>query len=254
MKARAFLEAEEPGQRRVKRTCELLEVSKAAYYQSLKAVPSARACSRRRAGQGDRPGPRKSPTAPTARPGCRPSWHNAGITCGRRRVARLMRLAGLGAAASAAGAPPPSPVRTRRRRWTSSNATSALRRRWTPATSATSRTSGRGPGSPTWPPSSTWPAAGWSAGRSPTTCAPSWSKTPCTWPSPGAGHPRRHFSFATAEQYTSKNFAALARANGVRLSSGPPGAPTTKRSFHIALLVDGGVGCRLSKRHSWPLT
>jgi hypothetical protein len=30
MKARAFLETEEPGQRRVSRTCELLEVSKAA--------------------------------------------------------------------------------------------------------------------------------------------------------------------------------------------------------------------------------
>ena len=40
MKARAFLEAEKPGQRRVARTCALLEVSKAAYYQSLKAEPS----------------------------------------------------------------------------------------------------------------------------------------------------------------------------------------------------------------------
>ena len=43
MKARAFLEAEKPGQRRVARTCALLEVSKAAYYQSLKAEPSTRA-------------------------------------------------------------------------------------------------------------------------------------------------------------------------------------------------------------------
>jgi hypothetical protein len=43
MKARSFLEAEKPGQRKVSRTCELLEVSKAAYYQSLKAESSARA-------------------------------------------------------------------------------------------------------------------------------------------------------------------------------------------------------------------
>jgi hypothetical protein len=44
MKARAFLEAEEPGQRKVARTCELLEVSKSAYYHSLKAEPCTRAC------------------------------------------------------------------------------------------------------------------------------------------------------------------------------------------------------------------
>ena len=43
MKARAFLEAEEPGQRKVARTCELLEVSKSAYYHSLKAEPCTRA-------------------------------------------------------------------------------------------------------------------------------------------------------------------------------------------------------------------
>jgi putative transposase len=42
MKARAFLEAEKAEQRRVARTCELLEVSKAAYYQSRKAEPCAR--------------------------------------------------------------------------------------------------------------------------------------------------------------------------------------------------------------------
>jgi hypothetical protein len=42
-KTRAFLEAEEPGQRNVGATCELLEVSKAAYYQSLKAEPCDRA-------------------------------------------------------------------------------------------------------------------------------------------------------------------------------------------------------------------
>ena len=45
MKARAFIEAEESGQRNVSCTCELLEVSKAAYYQARKAVPGRRACS-----------------------------------------------------------------------------------------------------------------------------------------------------------------------------------------------------------------
>jgi putative transposase len=45
VKARAFIEAEEPGRRNVSRTCELLEVSKAAYYQARKAIPGPRASS-----------------------------------------------------------------------------------------------------------------------------------------------------------------------------------------------------------------
>ena len=56
-----------------------------------------------------------------------------------------------------------------------------VRRRSTGARSATSPTSRPGRAGPTWPPSSTSPPAGSSAGRWPTTCAPSWSPTRSRW-------------------------------------------------------------------------
>jgi transposase InsO family protein len=94
MKARAFLEAEEPGQRRVKRTCELLEVSKAAYYQSLKAEPSARA--RTDAELAKVIGQVHEVSDGTyGSPRVHAELGHRGIACGRRRVARLMRRAGL---------------------------------------------------------------------------------------------------------------------------------------------------------------
>ncbi len=94
MKARAFIEAEEPGRRNVSRTCELLEVSKAAYYQASKAVPGREmACS-------DAQLLAKVITEVhhhsrghlrLARCPCR-ATPLEGCACGRNRVARLMKL------------------------------------------------------------------------------------------------------------------------------------------------------------------
>jgi putative transposase len=94
MKARSFLEADEPGQRQVARTCALLEVSRSAYYASLKAVPGPRALadaelSRAIAGVHQVSG------GTYGSPRVRAELAHQGIAVGRRRVARLMALAGL---------------------------------------------------------------------------------------------------------------------------------------------------------------
>ena len=94
MKARAFLEAEEPGQRRVARTCCLLEVSKSAYYQSLKATPSTRARTDAELAKVIHQVHEVS-DGTYGSPRVRAELGHLGIDCGRRRVARLMRLAGL---------------------------------------------------------------------------------------------------------------------------------------------------------------
>jgi transposase InsO family protein len=94
MKARAFLEAEKPGQRRVARTCQLLEVSKAAYYQSLKAEPCKRARTDAELAKVIAQVHEVS-DGTYGSPRVRSELAHRGITCGRRRVARLMRLAGL---------------------------------------------------------------------------------------------------------------------------------------------------------------
>ena len=107
------------------------------------------------------------------------SFSIASIACGKRKVTRLMREAGLEGRckkrwrtttvadpdAEAARGPHSAPLRT-------------LCKRWTAAMSATSPTSEPGRAGPTWRRSSTWPAAVSSAGLWPITCAPSWSKTP----------------------------------------------------------------------------
>ena len=94
MKARAFLEAEEPGQRNVARTCCLLEVSKAAYYQSLKATPSNRARTDAELAKAIAEVHQGS-DGTYGSPRVQAELAHQGIACGRRRVARLMRLAGL---------------------------------------------------------------------------------------------------------------------------------------------------------------
>ena len=94
MKARAFLEAEKPGQRQVARTCQLLEVSRSAYYASFKAVPGPRAV-------GDAKLTRAIAQVHAVSggtygsPRVRSELAHQGICAGRRRVARLMRRAGL---------------------------------------------------------------------------------------------------------------------------------------------------------------
>ena len=76
------------------RTCELLEVSKAAYYQSLKAEPSTRARTDAELAKVIAEVHQVS-DGTYGSPRVQAELAQRGIACGRRRVARLMRLAGL---------------------------------------------------------------------------------------------------------------------------------------------------------------
>ena len=94
MKMDPFIEAEEAAGHSVKRCCELFEVSRAAYYQRRDSEPSLRELSdaelteRIREVHADSNGTYGSPRV-TA------ELRRRGVACGRRRVRRLMRLAGL---------------------------------------------------------------------------------------------------------------------------------------------------------------
>jgi putative transposase len=89
-----FIEAERSEGGNVSRTCELLEVSKAAYYQARKAVPGPRACADpglmaqiaqvHHRSQGTYGSPR-----------VHAELLRRDVRCGRNRVARLMKLHGL---------------------------------------------------------------------------------------------------------------------------------------------------------------
>ena len=139
-------------------------------------------------------------------------------------MTRLMRQAGLEGRCKKRWRKTTVPDPDAERPATSSSATSDRAKRSTGATSATSPTSRRGRAGPTWPRSSTWPADGWSAGRWPTTCAPSSSKTPSRWPSPTARPAEgRHLPFRPRLSIHQRDFAELARANGVVLSVGRKG-------------------------------
>jgi len=89
-----FIEAEEAAGHGVKRCCELFEVSRAAYYQRRNGEPSARDLSDAELTEQiievhtDSNGTYGSPRV-TA------ELRRRGVGCGRRRVRRLMRLAGL---------------------------------------------------------------------------------------------------------------------------------------------------------------
>jgi putative transposase len=89
-----FIEAEEAAGRSVKNACRLLEVSRAAYYQRRQDVPSARDVS-------DAELTEKIVAIHTESKGTygSPRVHKAlrklGVECGKRRVRRLMRQAGL---------------------------------------------------------------------------------------------------------------------------------------------------------------
>jgi transposase InsO family protein len=89
-----FIEAEKAQQRNVKRACELLEVSRAAYYAHRAAVPSAR----QRADEELTERIRQAHQASKGRYGA-PRIHaelrRRGHRHGRKRVARLLRAAGL---------------------------------------------------------------------------------------------------------------------------------------------------------------
>ena len=223
MKARAFLEAENPGQRRVKRTCELLKVSKAAYYQSLKAEPSTRARSDAELSKVIAQVHEVS-DGTYGSPRVHAELAQRGVACGRRRVARLMRLAGLEGRC--------------KRRWRTTTVQSAdeqraldlIKRHFSP--SAEMDTRYVGDITYVW----TWSGFAYLA-----TVIDLASRRVVGWDV--ADHMRTklvedalHMAFARrrpasgvifhsdrGSQYTSRNFAALARANGVRLSLGSTG-------------------------------
>jgi len=89
-----FIEAEKTQQRTLKRACELLEVSRAAYYAHRADVPSAR----QRADDELTEHIRQAHQASKGRygaPRIHAELHRRGHRHGRKRVARLMRAAGL---------------------------------------------------------------------------------------------------------------------------------------------------------------
>jgi transposase InsO family protein len=89
-----FIEAEEAAGHSVKRCCELFEVSRAAYYQRRRGAPSARELS-----DAELTVKIKEIHAESAGTYGSPRVHkelvHQGVACGRRRVTRLMRRAGL---------------------------------------------------------------------------------------------------------------------------------------------------------------
>ncbi|HEY2551599.1 MAG TPA: IS3 family transposase [Streptosporangiaceae bacterium] len=94
MKAHPFIEAEQAAGHGVQRACRLLEVSRAAYYQRRNGVRSARAVAdaaitARIAGIHDDSG------GTYGSPRVHQQLRRDGAACGKRRVARLMRTAGL---------------------------------------------------------------------------------------------------------------------------------------------------------------
>ena len=94
MKMDPFIEAEEVAGRSVKHCCDMFEVSKSAYYERKKAVPSARELTdaeltaRITAIHSESKGTYGSPRV-------HHELRHQGVCCGRRRVRRLMRQAGL---------------------------------------------------------------------------------------------------------------------------------------------------------------
>ena len=94
MKTDPFIEAEEVAGHSVKRCCELLEVSRSAYYQRRRDEPSARELSDAELSKriaevhAESKGTYGSPRV-------HKELRRRGVACGRRRVRRLMRQAGL---------------------------------------------------------------------------------------------------------------------------------------------------------------
>lgn len=94
MKMDPFIEAEEAAGRSVKRCCELFEVSRAAYYQRRNGAPCARAVSDAELTEQIREIHDES-NGSYGSPRVTKELNKRGTPCGRRRVCRLMRVAGL---------------------------------------------------------------------------------------------------------------------------------------------------------------
>ena len=89
-----FIEAEKLQQRNVKRACELLEVSRAAYYTHCAGAPSARQVADEQLTERIAT-PTRRPRAAHGAPRIHAQLRRQGRRHGRKRVARLMRAAGL---------------------------------------------------------------------------------------------------------------------------------------------------------------
>ena len=91
-----FIEAEKAEQDgNVAMACVLLEVSRSAYYEWSKHVPSAREALRRRTRRQDHRHSHQEPVAPMGQPRITTELAEAGICVGQKRVARLMVRRGL---------------------------------------------------------------------------------------------------------------------------------------------------------------
>jgi transposase InsO family protein len=94
VKVQPFIEAEKVAGRSVKRCCELLEVSRAAFYERLDGTPSAKEQSDAELTEQIRSVHDES-KGTYGSPRVHHELLHRGTTCGRRRVRRLMRRAGL---------------------------------------------------------------------------------------------------------------------------------------------------------------
>jgi putative transposase len=94
VKMDSFIEAEEAAGHSVKRCCELFEVSRAAYYQRRNGVPSLRELSDAELTEQIIEVHTDSKST-YGSPRVTKELRKRGVACGRRRVRRLMRLAGL---------------------------------------------------------------------------------------------------------------------------------------------------------------
>jgi putative transposase len=159
MKLDPFIEAEKTAGHSVQKTCELFEVSRSAYYQRTTGTPSDRAITdaeltkQIKAVHAESKGTYGSPRV-------HKELGHRGVACGRRRVTRLMRLAGLEGRC--------------KKRWRKTTvadpgaeaAKDLIQRHFGPCAEIDRRYCGD---ITTWRRSSTWPAGRWWAGHWPTT-------------------------------------------------------------------------------------
>ena len=94
MKVNPFIEAEKVAGHSVKRCCELLEVSRAAFYERLDPTPSTKEQSDAILAQRIKEIHAES-KGTYGSPRVHQELHKRGVECGKRRVRRLMRQAGL---------------------------------------------------------------------------------------------------------------------------------------------------------------